>query len=307
MIPTLCLAGPTATGKSSLALALALAHEGEIVSVDSMQIWRGLGIGTAKPTLAERRQVPHHLIDIADLHQRFDAGRFVHLARQAISAIRKRGRWPILCGGTGLWFRALRHGLDPLPRRSPELTRKLERTPPEELIEELRRADPRLRIDQRNPRRVVRAVEILRLSGRPPSLQRRSWENSPLMESPLVIIHRSREVLRTRISRRIDAMFDRGLVEETRSLLPQGLEDNPLASRALGYRQVIAYLEGEIPLEECRERARMATWQYARRQLTWFRRQPGTVWLDPDRIGPEQIPDDILAALRNSSPCPPVS
>ena len=284
-LPPLFLAGPTAAGKSALALRLAEELGGEIVSVDSMQIWRGLDIGTAKPSLRQRDAVPHHLIDVVDLHQTFDAQKFVEEAEDAVRKIRGRRRRPVFCGGTGFWFKAYREGLDALPPRQPALRRELEQLPTEQLWEELRDADPPLfaRIDRHNLRRVIRALEIIRLTGKPASQQRRKW-TAPTVELPLIVLYRAAASLRERIDRRVDAMFRQGLIEETRSLMAKGLANHPAASRALGYRQVIEHLNNPGPLAETVTSIKTKTWQFARRQLTWYRKQPGTVWLDLDRL-----------------------
>ncbi|HVV71470.1 MAG TPA: tRNA (adenosine(37)-N6)-dimethylallyltransferase MiaA, partial [Verrucomicrobiae bacterium] len=179
--PLLLLAGPTAVGKTEIALRLADRLNGEIVSVDSMQIYRGLDIGTAKPSHAERALVPHHLIDILELQEGFDANRFVQLATAVIAEIRSRARLPILCGGTGLYFKAFLEGLGHSPPGDPALRKQLEQIPLAELLAELKEKDPASfdRIDRQNPRRVIRAVEVIRLTGRPFSEQRARWGSEP--------------------------------------------------------------------------------------------------------------------------------
>ncbi|MFT5031616.1 MAG: tRNA dimethylallyltransferase, partial [Candidatus Binatia bacterium] len=174
------LAGPTAVGKSAIALTLAERTDGEIVSADSMQVYRGLDIGSAKPTPAEQARVRHHLIDICDLNETFDAAQFTVRAKAAIDDIQSRDRTPIICGGTGLYFQALLAGLGDAPTSNPELRAKLEATPLEELRAELERADPVCfgRIDLQNPRRVIRAIEVIRLTGRPFSDQRADWSSA---------------------------------------------------------------------------------------------------------------------------------
>ena len=171
------LAGPTAAGKSALALQLAQRLNGEIISVDSMQVYRGLDIGTAKPSPADRQRAPHHLIDVADLDQTFDAAQFIRLAAAAVQEIQARGRRPIFCGGTGLYFKAYLEGLGNAPPKDPALRAQLEASPLPELLDELQRSDPATfqTIDRRNPRRVIRALEVIRLTGRPFSAQRARW------------------------------------------------------------------------------------------------------------------------------------
>ncbi|MCX8090034.1 MAG: tRNA (adenosine(37)-N6)-dimethylallyltransferase MiaA [Verrucomicrobiae bacterium] len=288
------LGGPTASGKSEVAVALAELLDGEIVSVDSMQVYRGLDIGTAKPPAGVRARVPHHLMDVVDLSEPFDAARFVVLARRAVAEIHGRGRVAILCGGTGLYFRAFLAGLGEAPPPDPELRAELEATPLEELLRELQARDPATyeRIDRRNPRRVVRAVEVIRLTGKPFSVQRADWREPP--PEPVHVLRRAPEDLRRRIDARVDQMFAAGLVEETQRLLARGLEQNRTAMQALGYRQVVEHLRGHRSLPETIELVKRRTWQFARRQLTWFRRQPNVEWLD---VSPQEPAAAIAARL----------
>lgn len=280
----LLIAGPTASGKSEVALLLAGRTNGEIVTVDSMQAYRGLNIGTAKPTAAEQQRAQHHLIDIVELNESFDAARFLAHATTTIEGIVGRGRQPILCGGTGLYFKAFLDGLGDAPPSAPALRAELESTPQELLLRELFEHDPVTfaRIDQRNPRRVVRAVEVIRLTGKPFSTQRAAWksnsENEP--ERTVFALQRSAGDLRTRIDRRVDQMFADGLVDETRSALDRGLAANPIAMQAIGYRQVVEHLRGERSLEATIDLVKIRTRQFAKRQLTWLRRQLPVKWIE---------------------------
>jgi len=279
------LAGPTAVGKSAIALALAEQIGGEIISVDSMQVYRGLDLGTAKPSAAEQAKIPHHLIDVAELHEPFDAAKFVELARIAVAEIQARGRTPIFCGGTGLYFKAFLEGLGHAPPSDPKLRAELEAAPLEILLRELSERDPATfeRIDRQNPRRVVRAVEVIRLTGQPFSDQRAEWKSSaPLPISRILLFGFSRPAadLHARIAARVDEMFRRGLVEETRRLLAGGLAQNQTAMQAIGYRQVVEHLRGERPLAETIELVKSRTRQFAKRQMTWFRRQLDLQWTE---------------------------
>lgn len=281
----LFIGGPTAVGKSALALALAEKIGGEIISVDSMQVYRGLDIGTAKPTAAERERVPHHLIDICDLSEAFDAAQFVRLAHTAVEDIQARNRTPIFCGGTGLYFQAFLEGLGEAPPADEKLRSELETIPLEKLVEELRERDPVTfeKIDRQNPRRVIRAVEVIRLTGRKFSEQRSTWEQatgkSPepadrnVCPTPrIVCLTRAPGDLHARINVRVDEMVARGLVDETRQLLKHGLAENKTAMQAIGYRQVVEHLRGERNLKETIESVKIRTRQFAKRQMTWFRR-----------------------------------
>ena len=278
----LFLAGPTAVGKSEIALLLAEKIGGEIISVDSMQVYRDLDIGTAKPDAAERARVPHHLIEVVELTAPFDAAKFVALAQAAEKEIRARGRVPIFCGGTGLYLKALLDGLGDAPPSDAAVRRELEATPLDILLRELEQRDPATyaRIDRQNPRRVVRALEVIRLTGKPFSAQRAPWPSRPTDHAPRLIgLQRATADLHTRIHRRVDEMFARGLVEETRSLLARGLEQNLTAMQAIGYRQVVEHLRGARSLAETVELVKIKTRQYSKRQMTWFRRQLVVEWI----------------------------
>lgn len=280
------LAGPTAVGKSEIALQLAEKIGGEIVSVDSMQVYRGLDIGTAKPTREERARVPHHVIDVVELSESFDAARFVQLAQTAVSKIHSRGHIPIFCGGTGLYFKAFLEGLGEAPSSDPQLRTELEKIPLADLLRELAERDPEAyeKIDRQNPRRVVRALEVIRLTGKKFSEQRAVWARraGESTAENFFAFHRSNSDLHERINRRVDEMFRRGLVAETEQLLQRGLAENKFAMQALGYRQVAELLRGERTLAETVELVKIRTRQFAKRQMTWFRRQFDLQWIPLD-------------------------
>lgn len=283
----LLLAGPTAVGKSEVALLLAERLGGEIISVDSMQVYRGLDIGTAKPSADDRARAPHHLLDVVGLAEPFDAAKFVALARAAIVQIQERGRMPILCGGTGLYFKALLDGLGEAPPADPALRAVLEATPLADLLRELAGRDPSTyeRIDRRNSRRVVRALEVIRLTGKPFSEQRARWPASASSRTThhaprFFALSRGSEDLQKRIDTRVVQMFSSGLVAETQALLQRGLDQNKTAMQAIGYRQVIEHLRGERALEETVALVKIRTRQLAKRQMTWFRRQLPVTWIE---------------------------
>jgi tRNA dimethylallyltransferase len=307
-LESILVAGPTAAGKSAVAMELAARLDGEIVSVDSMQVYRGLNIGTAKPTEKDRTKVPHHLIDVIDLSEAFDVARFVTLARAAVADIGERGKLPILCGGTGLYFKAFLEGFGDAPPSDAALREELEAAPLSELLRELKERDPVTyqKIDRKNPRRVIRAVEVVRLTGRAFSEQRAEWkrleENSSQPTKgwrvsrniTMLGLTRSPEDLRQRIAARVDEMFHQGLVEETRALLGAGLAKSRTALQALGYRQVIEYLRGERQLSETIELVKVRTRQFAKRQMTWFRRQMPLQWVQAE---PTDAPETIVNSL----------
>ena len=307
------LAGPTAVGKSEIALRLAGQLGGEIISADSMQVYRGLDIGTAKPSPAERARVPHHLIDICDLTGSFDAAQFARLAHRAVAEIQSRGRVPVLCGGTGLYFKAFLEGLGEAPSADAKLRAELEAMPLEKLLAELRERDAAAykKIDKQNPRRIIRAVEVIRLTGKPFSAQRAEWNVLPApspeglkLEVParcrnhVFCFIRSSDDLHARINARVDAMFARGLVDETRELLKRGLAKNKTAMQAIGYRQVVEYLRGERPLKETIELVKIRTRQFAKRQLTWFRAQKNLEWIELKPDEPlERVTQEICKTI----------
>jgi tRNA dimethylallyltransferase len=286
------IGGPTAAGKSELALHLAERVGGEIISVDSMQVYRGLDVGTAKPSAVERERVPHHLIDVCELGEQFDAAQFVCRAKTAVADIQSRERVPIFCGGTGLYFKAFLKGLGTSPATSETLRAELEQLPLEQLLAELKKADPIAfeKIDRHNQRRVVRAIEVIRLTGQPFSAQRADWktavapvlgDSSETERAPrFFCFTRSRADLQKRIDARAETMFAKGLVAETDWLLKNGLEKNRTAMQAIGYRQVVEFLRGERSLPETMEQVKIRTRQFAKRQLSWFRAQDDLRWIE---------------------------
>ncbi len=277
------LAGPTAVGKSEIALRLAERLGGEIISADSMQVYRGLDIGTAKPNPAEREKIPHHLIDICDLTENFDAAQFIRLAQKAVEEIQSRNRVPIFCGGTGLYFKAFLSGIGDAPATDPGLRAELEAAPFESLLRELRERDPAAyeKIDKQNPRRVIRAVEVIRLTGKKFSEQRAEWKSKVQSPKPknFFAFSRQSDDLHARINVRVNEMFRRGLVAETEQLLKRGLAGNKTAMQAIGYRQAAEHLRGGRDLGETIELVKSRTRQFAKRQLTWFRRQLDAQWI----------------------------
>ncbi|HEY4952172.1 MAG TPA: tRNA (adenosine(37)-N6)-dimethylallyltransferase MiaA [Verrucomicrobiae bacterium] len=297
------IAGPTAVGKSGIALALAEKIGGEIISADSMQVYRGLDIGTAKPSPAERARVPHHLIDICDLTENFDAAQFVRLAQNAVTEIRSRNKTPIFCGGTGLYFKAFLSGLGEAPATNPELRAELEASSFEALLRELRERDPATyeKIDKQNPRRVIRAIEVIRLTGKKFSEQRAEWKTPGAVPDKInfYCFTRASADLHARINIRVEEMFRRGLVSETRELLQHGLEQNKTAMQAIGYRQAVEHLRGGRDLAETIELVKSRTRQFAKRQLTWFRRHGNCEWigLKPDEA-PEKSLQEICSAIQ---------
>lgn len=284
------IAGPTAVGKSALALAWAEEVGGEIISVDCMQVYRGMDIGTAKPSAAERARVPHHLIDVAELWERFDAARFTALAAEAREGILARGRTPVFCGGTGFYFKALAEGLGDAPPADPLLRRELAAVPLPVLLAELEAADPACFavIDRANPRRVIRAVEVIRRTGRPYS-EHKPAPASSTSDVLMVGLEMAPSMLQQRIDTRVEAMFAAGLVGEVKALLAEGLRENEVALQALGYRQIVNHLDGGPSLKETKELVKLRTRQFAKRQMTWFKGQPGCHWINVTETGADPL------------------
>lgn len=311
--PAIALMGPTAAGKTALALDWAQRFGGEIVSVDSALVYRGLDIGAAKPDAIERAHAPHHMLDLRDPWRAYSAAEFAADARAAIDGILARGRLPILAGGTGLYFRALLQGLSPMPPADPTLRVAIEAEAAEHgwpaLHAQLARVDPAAaaRIHATDAQRIQRALEVFRASGRAISdWQGRatSLQRLPCRALKLVIAPHDRAVLHARIERRFDAMLDAGFLGEVRALraLPSlAAHPAPLelpALRAVGYRQAWEHLDGATDAAVFRDRAIFATRQLAKRQLTWLRGEHDARWFDPtsDGMRIEQTLRDFLPA-----------
>ena len=285
----LAVVGPTASGKSALALELAKRLGGEIVSCDSMQIYRGMDIGTAKPTAAEQAAVPHHLIDIVEPETDFSVNDYVSAAEAAVQDILSRGKLPILCGGTGLYLDSfLRGGEAETPGADPavraELNAVLEAEGPDRLHEMLAAVDPEsaVTVHKNNTRRVIRALEIYRATGVPKSEWDRRSREVPARYRACVIglCFDDREVLYERIERRVDRMIAQGLVEETRALLERGVfEASRTAAGAIGYKELLPYCRGECDPESAVTELKTATRRYAKRQMTWFAAKPYVQWI----------------------------
>ena len=304
-LPAVCIMGPTASGKTGLAVALVERYPLEIVSVDSAMIYRGMDIGTAKPDAATLARAPHRLIDILDPVERYSAARFAADARREMEQILAAGRLPLLVGGTGLYFRALEGGLAELPEADPEvrasLAEKREQEGPEALHRWLAEVDPQAaaRIHPNDPQRVQRALEVWLLTGRPLSeLQQARPAESGVRLSKIVLEPPDRAELHARIERRFDAMLAAGFVEEVEGLRARGDLNPSLPSmRAVGYRQVWRYLEGECDYDEMRASGIAATRQYAKRQLTWLRPEQAALRVAP---GPGKSMEKIAEVIERA-------
>lgn len=305
------LIGATASGKTGVGILLAEALRTEILGVDSRQIYRRLAIGTAKPTPAERRRVPHHLVDIVEPDERFSAGRFREATAERLRWFTVTGRTPLFVGGTGLYLRAILEGLCPAPPAAPDLRRWLAGIAASShggLHPLLARVDPAAaaRIHPHDHYRAVRALEVYFLSGEPLSRRQRSHRGAPpLARTRIFGLSLPGAELERRIARRLDAMVADGFVEEVRRLLADGLDPQLPAMRAVGYPQFIAHVRGEATLAAAVEATRRATRQYARRQLTWFRAVPEVCWIEAGGGRTEaSLAEEILQRLRRDGGVP---
>ena len=294
--PLLIVAGPTATGKSDSAVELALRMNGEVISADSMQVYRGMDIGSAKVTVGEMRGVPHHLIDCADPSENWNVVRFQKEARRAVQDIASRGRLPILCGGTGFYIQALMYDID--------FTQMEENTPlrdrlsalaaekgPEAVHALLLEKDPAsaAAIHPNNLKRVIRAIEFMEESGgsiAAHNSQQRERESA--YRSVFFVLTMDRARLYERIDRRVDIMMERGLVDEVAGLRAMGIQRDSTSMQGIGYKQIYGYLDGEYDLEEAVRLIKRDTRHFAKRQLTWFKREKDVIWTDLDRFGNRQ-------------------
>ena len=300
--PVVAVVGATATGKSDLAVALARALDGEVVNADASQLYRGMDVGTAKLAADRRQGVPHHLLDVLDVRAEASAAAYQRAARAAFDDVRSRGRVPVLVGGSGLYVRAALDTLD-FPGTDPDVRARLEREAEEvggaALHGRLAVADPvaAAAIQPTNVRRVVRALEAIEVTGRPFSATLPTHTYAvPAVQVGLAL---PRALLDERIAARVDAMWRDGLVEEVRRLVDAGLRDGRTASRALGYAQVLAFLGGTGTEAEARGDTVRGTRRFARRQESWFRRDPRVVWLDAQA---DDVVEQALAAVAEAGP-----
>lgn len=289
----IAVAGPTASGKSALALELCKRLDGELISLDSMQIYRGLDIGTAKPTKAEQAEVRHHMIDICEPTENFSAAEFAERAHKVIADVQSRGKRAVLCGGTGLYLDTVLGRLDFGEIESDEKLRGeliafAEKNGADALHERLRGIDPQAaeKIHKNNVRRVARAIEIYELTGKTKTEHdREAISDSPYESLIIGLDYDDREVLYNRINRRVDAMIEAGLEGEVRSLVSRGLlSAESTAGQAIGYKEMLGYIAGDCSLGDTVEKIKLGTRRYAKRQLTWLRRNPNINWLYPDRL-----------------------
>jgi tRNA dimethylallyltransferase len=304
--PLLAIVGPTATGKSALAIAMAERFGGEVVSCDSTAVYRGFDIGTDKVPLAEQRGIPHHMVDIVDPAEEYSAARYAREAAAVIRDITARGKLPILAGGTGFYYRALTRGLFEGPSRDEALRRRLERVAaikrPEALHRWLARVDPASadRIAAADVKRVVRALEVWILTGRPLT-EHFAETASPLPDYAVttIALRIPPEQTAERVARRVHAQFAQGLLDEIRNLLARGVAEDALPFTGLVYRQALEHLHGVRDEAATRELIILENRKYSRRQLIWFRKEPNLHWIDASGERPE-TQDEVATLLRDA-------
>jgi len=303
MKPLIVLLGETATGKSDVAVRLCLRIGGEVLSLDSMQVYTGIRVGTGVLPEADRQGVRHHLLEMVELDQPFSVGEFLNCYREALAEVRDRGAWPVLTAGTGLYLKSVLYGLFQGPGRDDRVRdgvrRELEEKGPERLHQRLSRLDPESarKIAPRDALRIVRALEVLEISGRPISEWQSEWEE-PSEEAFLVGLSREREDLRERVAHRIERMLDDGWIEEVQSLLDKGLGAAIDRKDPIGYPELKTHLSGELSLEEAKTRILHRTMRLAKKQRTWFRSMPYVHWLKLHRTSsPSDVAEEVFACL----------
>lgn len=287
-MPIIAIGGPTATGKTALGVALAKELGGEVLSCDSMQVYRGMDVGTAKPTAEEMQGVPHHLLSVADPNEPFSVGRYVELAEPILQDMLSRGVTPIIVGGTGLYMDALLKGEQFAPAPSEALRRELEQEwdalGANAMLARLRQSDPETaeKLNLADRKRILRALEIERLTGKTASEQERLSKLRPPKHRAcrLTLTYSDRAELYRRIDLRVDQMLERGLLDEIHTLLSRGVRRDATAMQAIGYKEFLDALDGKCTLDEATDAVKQGSRRYAKRQLTWFRRHADTCWLD---------------------------
>ena len=312
--PLIILTGPTAVGKTAASIGLAKAVGGEIISADSMQVYRHMDIGSAKITEEEMQGIPHYLVDVLDPEEAFNVVRFQEMAKAAMQKIHDNGHIPIVVGGTGFYIQALLYDIDFTENDSDfSFREELEKTAREKGAEYLhsllKQADPEAaeQIHPHNIKRVIRALEFNRQTGQKISThnEQERRKQSPY-EFAYFVLTDNREALYARIDRRVDKMMEQGLLEEVRALKDRGIARESVSMQGLGYKELLAYLDGEIPLEEAVRIIKRDTRHFAKRQLTWFRRERDVIWIDRQEIGQEEekIVDYMLNVLREKNIIP---
>lgn len=297
----IAIVGPTAVGKTEISIKLAERIGAEIISADSRQVYRFMDIGTAKPSPEERRRIAHHMIDVVNPNEEYTVADYKSGAEIAINLVIRKGKIPILTGGSGLYVRAVIDGIFSGPGSNPDIRKGLEAQAEKSgltsLYDRLRQVDPAAssRIHPGDKRRIVRALEIYEITGRPISVLQEEGKEKNTDFNPIMIgLNRSREELYGRIDKRVEKIFQQGFVEEVKTLLEKGYGKNLISMEALGYREVVQFLEGKTDIEQTKSKIKLDTHHYARRQLTWFRKDKRITWFD---LQNEEKPDKTVETI----------
>ncbi len=304
-----CVVGPTAAGKSELAMRICKQFDGEIISCDSMQIYKKMDIGTAKPSKEDMQAVKHHLIDIIDVNETFSVSDYVNLAEECVNDITSRNKLPVFCGGTGLYVDSFTQGIDfgeyeALPEYRRELEEYAEKNGKEALWKMLQEVDEESakKTESANVKRVIRALEVYKATGTPISKwNERAKENAVKKDALYIGVScKNRDILYDRINNRVDNMIKNGLVGEAKTLFDEGIENTLTAGQAIGYKEFFPYFRGQASLKECVERLKINSRHYAKRQLTWFSRNKSIVWLymDEEKNAENRAFDEIESFLK---------
>ena len=292
----ICIAGPTASGKTALSIALAKELDAEIVSCDSMQVYRRMDIGTAKPTLEERAGIVHHMLDVAEPDEDFSVSRYCEMATPIVDSILEKGKACIIVGGTGLYMDSLIRGNSFAPFPSTGMREKLEAQPIEDVYAQLQAIDPEAaaRLHLSDKKRIIRAMEVFLETGETITAHNKRTQAIPPRYNPIwfALEDENRQDLYDRIDRRVDVMLEMGLIDEIRALLDSGIPTDCTAMQAIGYKEFLAAMDGHITIEEAADQVRQSSRHYAKRQLTWFRRNQNIHWLRRKPGG------EILSAAR---------
>ncbi len=288
MKPLIVITGPTATGKTDFSIKLAREIGGEVISADSMQVYKGLDVGTDKVSKEIRDEIPHYLIDVVEPNEKFSVADFVKEADRAVREIWEKGKYPIVVGGTGFYIRALLYGLPKTPPSREEIRKELSEIETEKLYEEVKKVSPEYaeKVGKRDRKRLMRALEVYRITGKPITAFKLEQEK-PRYPFLGYFLYRDRRELYKRIEDRVESQVKRGLIEEAKKLL--SYDEKLTALQALGYKEMKGYLQGEMELKEAKELLKRRTKEFAKRQFTWFKREKGFKWINLSKVSQDEL------------------
>ena len=295
--PVIVITGPTATGKTDFSIKLAREIGGEVVSADSMQVYKGLDVGTDKVSKEIRKEIPHYLIDVVEPTEKFSVADFVREADRAIEKIRRKGKYPIVVGGTGFYIKSLLFGLPQTPPSDERLREELKKLSDEELFSEVKKISSEYaeKVGSKDRKRLIRALEVYSLTGKPIT-EFKPWGDKPRYRFLGYFLYRNRPDLYRRIEDRVESQVRRGLVDEARWLLSLG--EDLTALQALGYKEMAGYIEGKMSLEEAKRLLKRRTKEFAKRQFTWFRKEKGFKWVNLSEVSQEELLKQIKEELK---------